>query len=243
MGAPVPRKSRATGAPRGRPRKPTKLTPDTILRICEAIRTTLPLEDCANRGGISFQCFRNWYKAGTAEYRRRQKDPARDVTWPRLTGEYLTRWAGMPAALQPEDMHEGERLYLAFFEEVTRANADTKGFVVGGIMAAGSPHTRKTTVTKTRQVVVDGKVMEVVDTEVKVEEGVRDVRALQWIAERRWPDDYCLSLLQGLDVDPTKLPDDVVDALAEGQKITRALRAERPEESVGVVLDEVADVS
>jgi hypothetical protein len=44
--------------------RPTKLTPETTKRICDAIKLGATYKDAANYGGIAYQTFNEWMTAG-----------------------------------------------------------------------------------------------------------------------------------------------------------------------------------
>jgi len=53
--------------------RPTKLTPDTQKRICDALRIGATFELAAQYGGVSYEAFNNWRNRGAAELDRMER--------------------------------------------------------------------------------------------------------------------------------------------------------------------------
>jgi hypothetical protein len=197
-----------------RPGRPTKITPAAILTIAERIRACLPLKDAAEAAGVKYRTFAEWRSDGEAEYEQRERQPARDKKWPRLTSANLAKLADMPVGALPGDLNGGERLYLALYEETMRANADAKASMVANIRMAGSRQ-------KVRKVITFDALSEggQVKTLTRVEEWEEyDWRADAWLLERRWPEDFGKRVTQrsvNLDFNLSELTDEELEVVSE----------------------------
>lgn len=81
--------------------RPTKLTPERMKRIVDAIRAGNYLDTAAEYGGISHQTFYNWMDRGRTEKER-------------VEGDGRTK------------VREDEAIFVEFFESVTRARAEAE---------------------------------------------------------------------------------------------------------------------
>lgn len=118
--------------------RPTKLTPDVQNVLISAIARGHTYESACQLARISFQTFRTWLKRGEAESKRLENPRTRKDTDP------------------------ADQLYLEFFEEITRAEAQMIDDALTAIDAGAYGDKNRP----------------------------GDWRAAAWKAERRKPDDW-----------------------------------------------------
>lgn len=124
-----------------KPGRPSKLTPSVILMIALRRRAVVPLKTAVRSAGVlSYGTFCEWKRTGEDEYLRREGDPRRERRYPRLTTTDLEHLATVPAAALPDDIDAGNRLYLALYEEVERANAEALVALVATARNLVVPH-------------------------------------------------------------------------------------------------------